>query len=91
MTDQQSELDRQMSQPQEHCSAKEPGRVRSRASRVSAEAVASGLEFLLSHRHWVRVAFAALLSVNLVSDVGLAVGDLLPGLHFGSGLPFRRF
>ena len=51
MTDQQSELDRQMSRPEERRSTKEPGAVGSRPYGMSAEAVASGLEFLFSRRH----------------------------------------
>ncbi|HEX3155516.1 MAG TPA: prenyltransferase/squalene oxidase repeat-containing protein [Candidatus Angelobacter sp.] len=51
MTDQQSELDRQTSQPQNQRSAKETSGAGSRPSGVSSEAVASGLEFLFSHRH----------------------------------------
>jgi hypothetical protein len=51
VTDQQSELDRQMSRPQGQGSSKETGAVGSRSSGASAEAVASGLEFLFSHRH----------------------------------------
>jgi len=51
VTDQQSEFDRQLSRPQGQHSAKELDAVRSRSSGVSAEAVASGVEFLFSHRH----------------------------------------
>jgi hypothetical protein len=51
VTDQQSELDRQMSRPQKQRSAEELGLAGSLLSGVSAEAVASGLEFLFSRRH----------------------------------------
>ncbi len=51
MTDQQSELDLQLSRPQNQSSAKQRGGAGSRPSGVSTEAVASGLEFLFSHRH----------------------------------------
>jgi hypothetical protein len=50
LTDQQSELDLQMSRPQNQSSAKQRGGAGSRPSGVSTEAVASGLEFLFSHR-----------------------------------------
>lgn len=49
MTDQQSELDRQISQPQKQRSAKEPAD--SRPSGVGAETIAAGLDFLFSRRH----------------------------------------
>ena len=51
MTGQQSELDIQLSRPQGQRSTQEPDAVRSRPAGVSAEAVASGVEFLFSRRH----------------------------------------
>lgn len=51
MTDQQSELDRQLGRPEEQRSAKEPGASGSRSSGARAEAIGSGLEFLFSRRH----------------------------------------
>jgi len=50
VTDQQSEVERQISRTEEQ-SAKSRGRAESRPAGGSAEAIASGLEFLFSRRH----------------------------------------